>query len=379
MGSPSKMRGGQGVVLACLVAASLGGWEDTGEECSGNTCFDPASNIIRVVRSKTSSTGLKYKERSNDKVSVVDVMAVCLPGVDKAFMASSFKSCEDKKLTSVCTMKERGWLVADGDETVANEAALLSAASGLAGGEEAVRDCLKLPEEVEEYEYEYYYYDYADYGAEWDYLEEAGGQVRQRRDTETKTKKQADRQKERKATRKENGKETKKGRKRVNNGKDGKGKKGVKGKKDGQEKKGNGKKTKREKGSRSSKKNKGKEKGNGNKPKKGSRSSKKKDKKNSGQPKRKQILSKLRSDLKTAKSEAQQLRKEARKAAKEEKELKEAEKEKKEKERKREEKKADLGKLGFKKMPSKSTISRLRCIHTKFSDLMVACAKANLS
>merc|ERR1712226_379809 len=358
MGSPSKMRGGQGVVLACLVAASLGGWEDTGEECSGNTCFDPASKIIRVVRSKTSSTGLKYKERSNDKVSVVDMMAVCLPGVDKAFMASSFKSCEDKKLTSVCTMKERGWLVA--------------------GGEEAVRDCLKLPEEVEEYEYEYYYYDYADYGAEWDYLEEAGGQVRQRRDTETKTKKQADREKERKAARKENGKETKKGRKRVNNGKDGKGKKGVKGKKDGQEK-GNGKKTKREKGSRSSKKNKGKKKGNGNKPKKGSRSSKKKDKKNSGQPKRKQILSKLRSDLKTAKSEAQQLRKEARKAAKEEKELKEAEKEKKEKERKREEKKADLGKLGFKKMPSKSTISRLRCIHTKFSDLMVACAKANLS
>merc|ERR1712226_1150800 len=109
MGSPSKMRGGQGVVLACLVAASLGGWEDTGEECSGNTCFDPASKIIRVVRSKTSSTGLKYKERSNDKVSVVDMMAVCLPGVDKAFMASSFKSCEDKKLTSVCTMKERGW------------------------------------------------------------------------------------------------------------------------------------------------------------------------------------------------------------------------------------------------------------------------------
>merc|ERR1719209_603137 len=219
------MRGGQGVVLACLVAASLGGWEDTGEECSGNTCFDPASKIIRVVRSKTSSTGLKYKERSNDKVSVVDMMAVCLPGVDKAFMASSFKSCEDKKLTSVCTMKERGWLVADGDETVANEAALLSAASGLAGGEEAVRDCLKLPEEVEEYEYEYYYYDYADYGDEWDYLEEAGGQVRQRRDTETNTKKQADRQKERKAARKENGKEIKKGRKRVNNGKDEKGSK----------------------------------------------------------------------------------------------------------------------------------------------------------
>jgi len=372
------MRGGQGVVLACLVSASLGGWEDTGEECSGNTCFDPASKIIRVVRSKTSSTGLKYKERSNDKVSVVDMMAVCLPGVDKAFMASSFKSCEDKKLTSVCTMKERGWLVADGDETVANEAALLSAASGLAGGEEAVRDCLKLPEEVEEYEYEYYYYDYADYGDEWDYLEEAGGQVRQRRDTETKTKKQADRQKERKAARKENGKETKKGRKRVNNGKDGKGKKGVKGKKDGQEK-GNGKKTKREKGSRSSKKNKGKKKGNGNKPKKGSRSSKKKDKKNSGQPKRKEVLSKLRSDLKTAKSEAKQLRKEARKAAREEEKLEKAEKDKKEKERKREEKKADLGKLGFKKMPSKSTISRLRCIHTKFSDLMVACAKANLS
>merc|ERR1712076_208974 len=317
MGSPSKMRGGQGVVLACLVSASLGGWEDTGEECSGNTCFDPASKIIRVVRSKTSSTGLKYKERSNDKVSVVDVMAVCLPGVDKAFMASSFKSCEDKKLTSVCTMKERGWLVADGDEAVANEAALLSAASGLAGGEEAVRDCLKLPEEVEEYEYEYSYYDYADYGDEWDYLEEAGGQVRQRRDTETKTKKQADREKERKAARKENGKETKKGRKRVNNGKDGKSKKGVKGKKYGQEK-GNGKKTK---------------------PKKGSRSSKKKDKKNSGQPKRKQILSKLRSDLKTAKSEAQQLRKEARKVEREEEKLEKAEKDKKRKgkEKRREE------------------------------------------
>merc|ERR1711935_346646 len=212
MGSPSKMRGAQGVVLAWLVSASLGGWEDSGEECSGNACFDPASQNIQVVKSKTSSTGLKYKEKSNAKVSVVDMMAVCLPGVDKAFMASSFKSCENKKLTSVCTMKERGWLVADGDETVANEAALLSAGSGLAGGEEAVRDCLKLAEEVDEYEYEYYYYDYADYGDEWDYLEEAGGQVRLRREAEKTTEtvvKEDQRKKARKAARKAEGRSSK--------------------------------------------------------------------------------------------------------------------------------------------------------------------------
>jgi len=361
------MRGGQGVVLACLVAASLGGWEDTGEECSGNTCFDPASKIIRVVKSKTSSTGLKYKERSNDKVSVVDMMAVCLPGVDKAFMASSFKSCEDKKLTSVCTMKERGWLVADGDETVANEAALLSAASGLAGGEEAVRDCLKLPEEVEEYEYEYYYYDYADYGAEWDYLEEVGDQVRQRREAgkskaETDNKKKG-RQAKRKANRKKN--EKKEDKKKNKN-------KAAARKAD---KKKNETKKDNKKGDKKEKK---KDTKNANKTgkKKSGRSRKTNKDRNGGV---KGVVKELKSELNKARNAAKTLRQEARKAAKEEKELKEAEKEKKEKERKREEKKADLGKLGFKKMPSKSTISRLRCIHTKFSDLMVACAKTNLS
>jgi len=349
MGSPSKMRGAQGVVLAWLVSASLGGWEDSGEECSGNACFDPASQNIQVVKSKTSSTGLKYKEKSNAKVSVVDMMAVCLPGVDKAFMASSFKSCENKKLTSVCTMKERGWLVADGDETVENEAVLLSAGSGLAGGEEAVRECLKLAEEVDEYEYEYYYYDYADYGDEWDYLEEAGGQVRLRREAGQKT------QNERETARKAARREKKKGRQNKTN--ETENKKEEKKAKKKASKKGKNKDKKKGTGNRSSKKKKGK----------------------GGNGKSKEVVNKLKPDLKTARNAAKAVRKEARKAAKEEEKLKKAEEEKKEKERKKEEKKKDLGKLGLKKMPSKSTISRLRCIHTKFSDLMVACAKANLS
>jgi len=349
MGSPSEMRGGQGVVLVCMLSASLGGWEDSGQECSGNACFDPASQNIQVVKSKTSSTGLKYKEKSNAKVSVVDMMAVCLPGVDKAFMASSFKSCENKKLTSVCTMKERGWLVADGDETVANEASLLSAGSGLAGGEEAVRDCLKLAEEVDEYEYEYYYYDYADYGDEWDYLEEAGGQVRLRREAGQKTKD------ERETARKAARREKKKGRQNKTN--ETENKKEEKKAKKKASKKGKNKDKKKGTGNRSSKKKKGK----------------------GGNGKSKEVVNKLKPDLKTARNAAKAVRKDARKAAKEEEKLKKAEEEKKEKERKKEEKKKDLGKLGLKKMPSKSTISRLRCIHTKFSDLMVACAKANLS
>merc|ERR1712212_821002 len=42
-------------------------------------------------------------------------------------------------------------------------------------GEDAVRECLQIPEV---YEYEYYEYDYADYYEEYDYLEESGSRQR---------------------------------------------------------------------------------------------------------------------------------------------------------------------------------------------------------
>merc|ERR1712179_556192 len=48
----------------------------------------------------------------------------------------------------------------------------------LAGAEEAVRECMEIPEEYDEYEY----YDWEYYDYEYDYLEEAEGSHRVRRD-----------------------------------------------------------------------------------------------------------------------------------------------------------------------------------------------------
>merc|ERR1711978_181175 len=60
-------------------------------------------------------------------------------------------------------------------KSVVNENGFLATFGEIKGGEDAVRECLQIPEV---YEYEYYEYDYADYYEEYDYLEESGSRQR---------------------------------------------------------------------------------------------------------------------------------------------------------------------------------------------------------
>merc|ERR1712076_126778 len=114
------------------------------------------------------------------KSSVRDILGLCLPDLGVSFLASSFPSCHGS-LRHVCPLARRGWLLQDGaNQTVANTDLLLSNLGKLAGAEEAVRECMEIPEEYDEYEY----YDWEDY--EYDYLEEAVGSHRVRRDAEKK-------------------------------------------------------------------------------------------------------------------------------------------------------------------------------------------------
>merc|ERR1719173_340186 len=108
-------------------------------------------------------------------------------------------------------MVKRGWLEDKEGKSVVNENALLATFKGLKGGEDAVRECLQIPEL---YEYEYYYYDYANYYDEYDYdyLEESASGSRQKRaagDNKKKGKKKKAKRGGKKKTRKDKGNERK--------------------------------------------------------------------------------------------------------------------------------------------------------------------------
>merc|ERR1712112_431978 len=117
-----------------------------------------------------------YRETIEVTSSVRDILNLCLPNTDPSFVANNFVSCEGKAMKTVCKMAKRNWLVnTENNETVANVDLLLSNLNDLVGAEEAVRECLQVPEEYEEY-----YYDY-------DYLEEAAGGLRVRREAGRRT------------------------------------------------------------------------------------------------------------------------------------------------------------------------------------------------
>merc|ERR1711931_21291 len=181
MGTDSKMRAPEGILPVLLISGLLLGTCLSKQACADDACFDQGIQELKIERSKTDSTsGLKYVERSTDLVATVDMIGVCLPGVNPNVLADSFLSCSNKKMEEVCTMVKRGWLEDKEGKSVVNENAVLAAFKELDGGEDAVRECLQIPEV---YEYEYYYYDYANYFDEYDYdyLEESASGSRQRR------------------------------------------------------------------------------------------------------------------------------------------------------------------------------------------------------
>jgi len=272
MGAP------EGLLSVFLVFGLLLGTCLSEQACEGDACFEQSTHQLKIERSKTDPTsGLNYKERSTDLVATIDVIGVCLPGVNPNVLADTFLSCSNGKVEEVCTMVKRGWLEDKEGKSVVNENALLATFKELDGGEDAVRECLQIPEV---YEYEYYYYDYADYFDDYDYLEESASGNRQRRAADKKK---------------------------------GKGK-------GGKEK--DGKKTK-----------KAKEKKRRNRKKEANRADRK--------------------AKKEANKESSNAEKDGRKKA--------------------------LSKLGLKKMPSKSTLEKLTCVHDKITELLIRCAKNILS
>eukprot|EP00091_Calanus_sinicus_P020803 TRINITY_DN589_c0_g1_i19.p1 TRINITY_DN589_c0_g1~~TRINITY_DN589_c0_g1_i19.p1 ORF type:complete len:288 (-),score=99.54 TRINITY_DN589_c0_g1_i19:311-1174(-) len=151
------------------------------EDCIGDACF-LRNQLLSVDKSKTDpSTGLAYNERSLAYANTQSLLAICLPKIAKEAVADSFASCEDKKMEDICVFAKRGWLVKDAqEESVANLDFLKTAFNGLPGGDEAVKECLKVKEEAEVYDYDYEY-DYYDYFDEYDYLEEGEGVERRTR------------------------------------------------------------------------------------------------------------------------------------------------------------------------------------------------------
>jgi len=257
--------------------------------------------------------------------STQNILAACLPGVAMEAVAESFLSCKDKKMEEICTFAKRGWLVKDSkEETVPNLDLLTSSFSGLKGGAEAVKKCMKVKEEAESLD-DYYYYDYDYYYDEYDYLEEGEGmEVRRKREAGKKNNKSS------KKAAKQQRKKQRRANKKANN-------------------------QNRRKGKNSNRKG-------SNKPKKSSRrAGKKQDKRRENKPKKK---GKGKKNSKNNGKKPKEDRKFVNK-----KPGKEPSKENEEKIKNR------LAKLGFTKMPTPSTLSGLECLWDELENLLVACAE----
>jgi len=295
------------------------------EDCKGDTCF-PTNQLLHLDRVKTGK--LTYNERSVAYASTQNILAACLPGVAKEAVAESFLSCKDKKMEEICTFAKRGWLKKDSkEETVANLDFLTTSFSGLKGGAEAVKKCMKVKEEAESLD-DYYYYDYDYYFDEYDYMEEGEGiEVRRKREAGKEGQKQRKQQRKRNRKNRKNTRTSKKG----------------------------GKKNQKQKNSNN--KSRGKKRNNNNKGKGGKRNSN-----NPGKPQKNKGKNK-----KKGKNNGKKPGNERKFVNK--KPDKEPSKENEEKIKNR------LAKLGLTKMPTPSTMSGLECLWDELEDLLLACAE----
>merc|ERR1711872_76194 len=323
MGTDSVMGAPEGLLSVFFITGFLLGTCLNEETCVGDACFNEGVLQLKIDRARTDTgSGLRYKERSKDLVAMVDVIGVCLPGVKPNALADSFSSCKNEKMEEVCTVAKRGWLENKEGKSVVNENGLLATFGEIKGGEDAVRECLQIPEV---YEYEYYEYDYADYYEEYDYLEESGS--RQRRAAASNRGKEA-------------GKEAKKARKEAR-----------------QERKKKRKQERKNRNGGKGKKRKGGKKRNNKECQKGKKCKNKKKKK---ERKERKIDKRAKKAKKAEKKAARQKEKEASKSDKDD------------------QKKA-LTKLGLQKMPSKGSLNKLTCVQKKIKELLVNCAKDILS
>merc|ERR1712222_176148 len=324
----SEMGAPEGLLSVFIISGLLLGTCLSEQACVDDACFDQSIQQLKIERSKIDqASGLNYRERSTDLVATIDVIGVCLPGVNPNVLADSFQSCSDEKVEEVCTMVKRGWLEDKEGKGVVNENALLAMFKGLKGGEDAVRECLQIPEL---YEYEYYY------------LEESASGSRQRRAA---------------------GKKEKEG-------------KGKNGKTNRNPKKTDGKKARKSKGKDKRKGKDSRRKKQKNTTKKSKKAARKAAKRAKKETKKNKKKARKASDRSTENKK--------RKKAEKNKE-KEAEKEAKKTEAKessngeKDARKKALSKLGLKKMPSKSTLEKLECVQNKITELLIGCAKNILS
>jgi len=294
------------------------------EDCKGDTCF-PTNQLLHVDRVKTGK--LTYNERSVAYASTQNILAACLPGVAKEAVAESFLSCKDKKMEEICTFAKRGWLVKDSkEETVANLDFLTTSFSGLKGGAEAVKKCMKVKEEAESLD-DYYYYDYDYYFDDYDYMEEGEVmEVRRKREAGKKSDRQRRRQ-QRKKSRKSKSRTSKNKKKRNQRNKNKKSRKN--GKQRNNSNKGKGKRNNKNPDGKPKPKKKGKGKNNENKG-------------NNANKNRKFVN---KNPEKTPSKENE------------------------------EKIKNRLAKLGFTKMPTPSTMSGLECLWDELENLLLACAE----
>jgi len=324
------------------VTSSLaGGWSDEDDEmdCQGDVCFEKYQ-YLKTAKNNVAG-GLKYQEKLSARAESRDLVSVCLPAVNEKFVAFMFNSCSEKKGAGaeVCLVQKRGWLKSNGKHLVPNKEDLLSNLAALPGGDEAVRTCLELGPE---YQYEQYeIYDYADYGAEWDYLEESGSRaVRKRREAAKETGGKENNSKQVKDKKKKKIKNPKKGGRKGTR----KGKKSGKGQK---KKKGVRKQTKTGKGdnkkAKKSKKQNKKKPGKGRKGQKSGKGGKRKG-------------DKEKKDKKKDKKDKKAKKAADRKAAKD--------------------KKSDKAEKSEKQSGvSKATMSQLSCVEDRIAELLAACGE----
>merc|ERR1712055_1198719 len=90
--------GPEGLLFVFIIFGLLLGTCLSEQACVDDACFDQSIQQLKIERSKIDqASGLNYRERSTDLVATIDVIGVCLPGVNPNVLADSFQSCSDEK------------------------------------------------------------------------------------------------------------------------------------------------------------------------------------------------------------------------------------------------------------------------------------------